>query len=120
MTSITFAHFVKPAADKKPITLLPSRIPSFLYERLVASHLTTANKRCLEFAKSRDLRSITKKELDEADKCDVDCVEEERWYANNQVDEYDEEYGDDFSAQWGESDYSDSEVDFVDNEPDRC
>ena len=77
--------------------------------------MSDVNKLCVQLATSREQRSLNEKELDDAAKCDDECKEEERWYADN-----DQEYDDDFAAQWGdEPDQSDGEQDFIDNERDK-
>jgi len=50
--------------------------------------------------------------MDEATKCDDECKQEDQWYDDN-----DQEYDDDFTAQWEEPHHSDDE-DFIDNERD--
>jgi len=116
MTSVTLAHFVKTAqAPEEPKSLL-NLIPFVVYNKFIADNLSEVDKLCVELATSREQRPLTDKELDDALKSDADKAEDAEW-DDYTLDEYDDYYDTDFSAQWAEP-VSDGEDYTIDNERD--
>ena len=113
MKSFTLAHFVKTATTPEEPKSRLDLVPFVVFNKFVAKHLSDVDKLCVHLATSRDQRSVSKKELEDAAKCDDDCNQEDQWYDDN-----DEEYDDDFVAQWDESEHSDDEF-VIDNERDK-
>ena len=110
MKSITLANFVKIAqVPEDPKTRL-DLLPSVIYNKFIAKHLTSVDELCVQLATSREPRTITKKEIDDMVKCDADKIEDEVWNDYDPDDDYDRKYDPDFSAQWDEQ-VSDGEVD---------
>ena len=98
MRSVTLSQFVKTAnAPEEPKSRL-TFLPFVVFNKFVAKHLTDVDKLCVQLATSREQRSISEKELDDAAKCDDECYEEDQWYDDN-----DREYEDDFVAQWDDN-----------------
>ena len=116
MTSVTLAHFVKTSHSPEEPKSLLNLIPIVVYNKFIANNLSDVGKLCVELATSREQRPLTDKELDDALKSDADKAEDAEW-DDYTLDEYDDYYDTDFSAQWAEL-VSDGEDYTIDNERD--
>jgi len=96
-------------------TTTPTRV-SFLTQTADRPSQGVKPKIKLIFETSREQRPLTDKELDDALKSDADKAEDAEW-DDYTLDEYDDYYDTDFSAQWAEP-ISDGEDYTIDNERD--
>ena len=99
MASVTLAQFVKISTEPEETKSRLNLLPFVVFNKFVAKHLTDVDKLCVQLATSRDQRFISEKELDE-------CKEEDKWYDDN-----DQEYEDDFVAQWNDEYFNENERD---------
>lgn len=101
----TLADFANKPYNPKPLENPMPRIdklPTYLYDKHINSKLNSKSKTLMDLALSKDPRSITEEEIENARKSDYDIWEDEQREKRTYDDEYEEEYNPDFPVNWDE------------------